>query len=212
MVWFIIGHLFSTLLAWIRISRLSGADKELELLLLRQQVVMLERRLNKPVRPTRIKKLTLAVVAAKLKGITKRPAAGLRDNLRLFQPETVLKWHRELVRRKWTYATVKVDGRPRTDQAIQVLVVRLARENSDWGYGKIVGELGKLGYVVSEPTVANILAREGISPAPERQGSVSCRQLMAHSKEQILACDFFTVDTLFLQTVYVLFFIELRIR
>jgi putative transposase len=133
--------------------------------------------------------------------------------LLVFQPETVLKWHRELVRRKWTYhTTAKPRGRPRKPQEIENLVVRFAQENADWGYGKIAGELGKLGVEISEPTVANILGRHGIRPAPERRGSVSWRHLMTHYKEQILACDFFTVDTLFLQTVYVLFCIELHTR
>ncbi len=157
MVWFIIGHLFATLLTWIRIGRLSELEKDLELLLLRQQIMMLERPLDKPVHPFRIEKLTLAIVVVKLRAITNCSTTGLRDNLRLFQLETVLKWHRELVRRKWTYRRIKVGGRPRTRQAIEVLVVRFARENADWGYGKIAGELGKLGYVLSEPTVANIL-------------------------------------------------------
>ncbi len=212
MVWFIIGHLFATLLTWIRIGRLSELEKDLELLLLRQQIMMLERPLDKPVHPFRIEKLTLAIVVVKLRAITNCSTTGLRDNLRLFQLETVLKWHRELVRRKWTYRRIKVVGRPRTRQAIEVLVVRFARENADWGYGKIAGELGKLGYVLSEPTVANILERHGILPAPQRQGSASWRHLMAHYKEQLLVCDFFTVETLFLQTVYVLFFIELHTR
>ena len=85
--------------------------------------------------PSRIEKLTLAVLVSKLKTITNGSAAGLRDILRLFQPETVLKWHRELVRRKWTYRAAKVGGRPRTDKAIEALIVRFARENADWGYG-----------------------------------------------------------------------------
>jgi transposase InsO family protein len=212
MVWFIIGHLFSTLLAWIRIGRLSESEKDLALLVLRQQLVMLERHLDKPVRPSRIEKLTLTVLVAKLKAITNRSATGLQDSLRLFQPDTVLKWQRELVRRKWTHRAAKVGGRPRTDQAIEALVVRFARENAGRGYGKIAGELGKLGYGVTEPTIAGILERHGIPPAPQRQGSASWRQLMAHYKDQILACDFFTVDMLFLQTVYVLFFIELHTR
>jgi putative transposase len=196
----------------VSIGRLSDQEKDLELLVLRQQVRMLERQLDKPVRPSRIEKLTLAIVAAKLKRVTHRSAAGLRDVLLLFQPETVLKWHRELVRRKWTYQATKPRGRPHTSKAIEALVVRFARENADWGYGKIVGELGKLGYEISEQTIANILERHGLPPAPERRGSVSWRHLMTHYKEQILACDFFTVDTLFLQTVYVLFFIELHTR
>jgi putative transposase len=212
MVWFIIGHLFVTLLTWVRIGRLSESEKDLELLVVRQQVMILERLLDKPAHPFRIEKLTLAVVTVKLKTITNRSTAGLRDSLRLFQPETVLKWHRELVRRKWTYPRIKVGGRPRTREAIEVLVVRFARENADWGYGKIAGELGKSGYWVSEPTIANILERQGIPPAPQRQGSASWHHLMTHYKDQILACDFFTVETLFLQTVYVLFFIELHTR
>ena len=213
MLWFIIGHLFATLLTWVSTGRRSSPEKDPEILVLHQQVRMLEHQLEKPVHPSRIEKLTLAVVTAKLKTVSRRSATGLRDMVLLFQPETVLKWHRELVRRKWTYrTTAKPRGRPRTAQEIEALVVRFAQENADWGYGKIVGELGKLGVEISEPTVANILERHGIRPAPERRGSVSWRQLMTHYKEQILACDFFTVETLCLQTVYVLFFIELHTR
>src|SRR2546430_3413058 len=212
MVWFIIGHLFAMLPAWARIGRLAEAEKDLELLVLRQQVMMLERHLDKPIHPSRIEKLTLVGAVAKLKAIPNRSATGLRSSLHLSQPETVPKWHRELVRRKWTYRTAKVGGRPRTRKEIESLVVRFARENADWGYGKIAGELGQLGYEVSEPTIANILERHGIPPAPQRQGSASWRQLITHYKEQLLACDFFTVDTLFLQTMYVLFFIELHTR
>ena len=112
MIWFIIAHLLTTLLAWLRIGRLSDQDKALEILLLRQQLVVLQRQLDKPLRPSQIEKLTLAVITAQLKTHTKRSTAQLRDTLRLFQPETVLKWHRELVRRKWTYQRVKVIGRP----------------------------------------------------------------------------------------------------
>ncbi len=200
MVWFIIGHLFTSVLAWVRIGRLSNLEKDLELLLLRQQLVMLERQLHKPLHPSRIEKLTLAVVAVKLKTITHCSAAGLRDILKLFQPETVLSWHRELVRRKWMYRTAKPRGRPRTREEIDALVVWFARENADWGYA------------ISEQTIANILERHGILPAPQRQGSISWRHLMTHYRQQILARDFFTVDTLFLHTVYVLFFIELHTR
>jgi len=173
---------------------------------------MLERQLPKPVRASPIEKVTLAVVTVKLKTISNRSAAGLRDILKLFQPETVMQWHRALVRRHWTYRTTKPRGRPKTSQAIDDLVVWLARENADWGYGKIVGELGKVGDTVSEQTSANIRERHGIRPAPERQGSVRWHQLMTHYKEQILACDVFPGDTLFLHTVYVPFFIERHTR
>src|SRR5512147_382785 len=80
------------------------------------------------------------------------------------------------------------------------------------GNGKIEGELIKLGYAISEETVANILKRHAIPPAPERRPSLSWRHLMTHHQDQILACDFFTVETLFLKTIYVLVFIELGTR
>jgi putative transposase len=92
---------------------------------------------------------------------------------------------------------------------VESLIVRLARDNSDWGNLRIHGELGKLGYVVSNETLANILKRHGIAPLPERGGSPSWHNLMNHYGDQILACDFFTLETLFLKTLYVLVFIEL---
>ena len=127
------------------------------------------------------------------------------------QPETVLKWHREAVRRKWTQQKQNSGGRPRTEREIEQLVVRLAREN-DWGNGKIEGELIKLGYELSDETVANILKRHGIPPVPERSPSPSWRHLMIHYRDQLLACDFFTVETFFLKTIYVLVFIEIGTR
>jgi putative transposase len=92
------------------------------------------------------------------------------------------------------------------------LNVGLARENGRWGYGKIEGELLKLGFTVSVTTVRNILNRHGILPAPVRHGSIGWRHLMRHYRQQLLACDFFTVETLWLQMLYVLFFIELGTR
>jgi putative transposase len=154
----------------------------------------------------------LAVLAARLRAVTGCAIQQLDGVIRLFQPETVFKWHRELVRRKWSYRRKALGGRPRTAQDIERLIVRLVRENSDWGNGKIQGELLKLGYALDEETVANILKRYGIPPAPLRKRSSSWRRLMAHYQEQILACDFFTVETFFLKTLYVLVFIELGSR
>ena len=90
-------------------------------------------------------------------------------------------------------------------------MIRLAREN-DWGIERIEGELLKLGYTISQETVGTILERHGIPPAPERSTSPSWRHLMTHYKDQLLACDFFTVETLFLRTIYVLVFIEIGCR
>ncbi len=89
------------------------------------------------------------------------------------------------------------------------MIVRLTKENPRWGYGKLEGELLKLGFKVSRTTIRNVLVRHHIVPAPVRNGSLGWRQLMTHYREQILACDFFTVETFRLQTMYVLFFIEL---
>jgi len=104
----------------------------------------------------------------------------------------VLRWHRELVRRKWTYAHKRRGGRPRLSPDIEDLIVRLAKENPRWGYGKLEGELLKLGFQVSRTTIRNVLNRHQIVPAPVRNGSLGWRQLMTHYREQILACDFFT--------------------
>jgi hypothetical protein len=92
------------------------------------------------------------------------------------------------------------------------LILRLARENPRWGYGKIEGELLKLGFQASRTTIRNVLKCHDIAPAPVRNGSIGWRHLMTHYKEQLLACDFFTVETIGLHTLYVLFFIELGTR
>jgi putative transposase len=212
MGWFILKHIFATIFSFINIRRLSDQEKDLEILVLRQQLSILQRKLNHPIKPSKIEKLTLAVLTNKLKRTTHQTANQLRDVIRIFEPETVLRWHRELVRRKWTYPNKNKGGRPSVSKEIESLILRLARENSRLGYGKIVGELLKLGFQVSLTTVRNVLDRYGIQPASVRNGSIGWRHLMTHYKEQILACDFFTVETVWLQTFYVLFFIELGSR
>jgi putative transposase len=212
MGWFILAHLFSTLVTFVSVGRLSEREKDLEILLLRQQVSILLRKRDRTVRVTQVEKLTLAIFTAKLEEITKRTAKELGEVIRLFQPETILRWHRDLIRRKWTFTHKGRSGRPRLCQEVEDLIVRLAKENPRWGYGKIQGELLKLGYAVSESAVRDILKRHHLQPALTRNGSESWRHIMSHYKEQILACDFFTVDTLWLKRLYVLFFIELGTR
>jgi putative transposase len=212
MIWFGLLQLFSTVLECLWLGRRSAQEKDLEILLLRRQLAIANRGRDKALHISRADKVTLAVLAARLKTVTGWPSKQLGEVIRLFQPATVLKWHRELVRRKWTYQRTKVGGRPRTAANIERLIVRLARENADWGNAKIAGELAKLGYDMCDETIGNILRRYGIPPAPKRGGSPSWRHLMSHYKDQILACDFFTIDTFFLQTVHVLFFIELGSR
>lgn len=123
-------------------------------------------------------------------------------------PGTLLRWHRELVQRKWTYPQ-REPGRPPTSRALRELVVRLARENPRWGYQRIAGELIKLGFRLSPSTVRRVLTSAGLDPAP-RRGAVSWPAFLRRQAASLLACDFFTVETVALRRLYVLFFIELE--
>ena len=142
MGWFILTQLVSTLISMVRLGRLSDCEKDLEILILRHQLDILERKQKRKIRPNRAEKLFLSVLTARLKRVKNRPASQLSDIIRIFQPETVLRWHRELVRRKWAFKRIAKGGRPRISQELEALIVRLAQENSRWGYGKIEGELG----------------------------------------------------------------------
>lgn len=212
MVWYIITRIFSIMLDLISISRQSTLEKDLEILILRQQLAILQRKHNSPIRPSRTEKIALAVLTVKLKKITHQTTKQLQSIIRIFQPETVLRWHRELIRQKWTYPRQHKGGRPRITKELENLIVKLSQENPRWGYGKIQGELLKLSFQASQSTIRNILNRYSIQPAPVRHGSIGWQHLMAHYKDQMLACDFFTVETIWLQTIYVLFFIELGTR
>ena len=125
--------------------------------------------------------------------------------------QTLLRWHRELVRRKWTYRRKRRAGRPRIGGEAATLILRLARENPRWGYRRIQGELRKLGVTVSATAIRSLLKRHGLTPAPRREGP-SWKEFLACQASGILACDFFTVETIRLRTLYVLFFIELSTR
>ncbi len=211
MAWFILSKIFSTVLTLFRLGHTSEADKDLEILILRQQLSILQRQIDKPIKPNRAEKLTLAVLSANLKKQTKRPAKQFRSLIRIFQPETVFGWHRQLVKRKWTHPKKSKVGRPPTTDKVKALVVRLALENY-WGYGKIKGELLKLGIKLSLTTVGNILRDKGIVPAPVRAGSIGWKTLMNHYREQLLACDFFNIETIWLKTLTVFFFIDIGTR
>ncbi len=212
MGWFILKHLLSFITNLLSLRKSPSLEKDLEILILRQQLGILQRKLNTPQRIHRIEKLTLAMLTEKFKRTSQRSRKQLGEVIRIFQPETVLRWHRELVRRKWTYRSTKKKGRPPINKSLERLAVRLANENPRWGYGKIHGEMIKLRYKISRPSIRNILIRYGIVPAPLRNGRAGWQQLMSHYKGQILACDFFTVETVWLKTLYVLFFIELGTR
>ena len=125
-------------------------------------------------------------------------------------PQTLLAWHRRLVARRWTYPH-RSPGRPPVDEATSALVLRLARENPRWGYRRIQGELIKLGVRLAASTIAQIMKRNGLGPAP-RRASATWREFLRAQASHIVATDFFTVDTVLLHRLYVLFFLELGRR
>jgi hypothetical protein len=175
--------------------------KELEILVLRHELSVLRRQVGQP----RFELHDWLLLAALSRMLPRRSWKAF-----LVRPETLLCWHRRLVARRWTYPHRK-RGRPPIGVEVRELVVRLARENPTWGYLRIVGEPRKLGIVVSATSVRNILAAAGIPPAPQRDRPSWRSFLRAHA-ESILACDFFTVDTVWLRRLYVLVFLSVGSR
>ena len=213
MIYYLLAHALSLLLDLIWCCRRAHRDKDIEILLLRQQLRILQRQQPHPPRISRSEKVTLVVLAGKLAALTTRARTRLSQVVILFKPDTLLKWHRELVRRKWTFKRTPRRGRPPLSPELEALILRLARENPTWGYGKLEGELGKLSYDVGWSTIKAVLKRQHVPPAPERaRQSSTWRTFLIHYKDEMLACDFFTVETAWLQTLYVLFFIELGSR
>ena len=130
-------------------------------------------------------------------------------------PETLLRWHRRLIAEKYAGSAKQAVGRPRTTSELAALVVRVATENRDWGYRRIQGALSNLGHTVARGTIANILKKHGIDPAPERSRQTTWKEFLTQHWELIVAADFFTVEVWTrrgLQRFLVLFFIELSTR
>jgi hypothetical protein len=174
-----------------------GPDlKDVELLVLRHEVEVLRRQVGRP----RLRHADRALLAA---AGCHLPLCS-RSSL-LVTPRTLLRWHQALVRRKWRRPGARA-GRPRLSPEIQELVLRLARENPRWGHRRICG-LAKLGVQASPTTIRRLLARARLGPAPRRSGP-SWREFLQAQAASIVACDFLTVETLFLRRYYVLFFIE----
>jgi putative transposase len=189
----------------------ANCAKDLEIAVLQHQLRVLERRRPRP-RLARWERLTLALLVAKLRGVTAGGHQPWSRSLLLVTPETVLRWHRDLVRRKWTFRRRRA-GRPPTDATLADLIVRLAGENPCWGYARIAGALRKLGHTVGRSTIRAILKRHGIPPAPRRsRGSDTWQQFLAQHRDVMRACDCFTVESLFLKTLHVLFFLEIATR
>jgi putative transposase len=213
MTFIVVARLFSALLDFLSLCAWSERGKDLEILLLRQQLRILQRTRTRPPRLSWWEKMPLAWLSGKLAQSATNSRALLSQSLLLFTPETVLRWHRDLVRHKWTFRHRPAAGRPRIAAELEALIVRMARENPRWGYGKIEGELRKLGYCVGRSTIRDVLKRQHVPPAEVRtRQSSTWRAFLRQHQQQLLACDFFTVDTLTLQTLYVLFFIEIGTR
>jgi putative transposase len=213
MIFLLLAQTLSVLLDLVMLRSGADHDKDVEILLLRQQLRILQRTQPRPPRISRWEKLTLVLLVSKLTTLSTSARARLSRAVLLFKPDTLLKWHRELVCRKWTFKTKASRGRPSIDPELEALILRLARENPTWGYGKLEGELGKLGYGIGRSTIRDVLKRQHVPPAPKcSQHGSTWRTFLAHYQDQILACDFFTVETAWLQTLYVLFFIEVGSR
>jgi putative transposase len=178
-----------------------GGAKDVELLVLRHQVAVLRRQVNRP----DLQPADRVVLAALSRLLPRHRWAAF-----FVTPATLMRWHRELIARRWTYPSSR-PGRPRIGRELRELALRLAAENPTWGHRRIQGELVGLGYRVAASTVWKILRRAGVDPAPRRSGP-TWTQFLAAQAHSIVACDFFTVETVFFRRIYVLFSVELASR
>lgn len=179
---------------------MTEAQRDRELLALRHEVAILRRQVKRPdLFP--VDRMILAAIGRHL------PSGRL-----LFSPATVKRWHRELVRRKWAaFARRSLRGRPPISEEIRRLIVNMAKESPRWGERRIQGEMLKLGYRVSNSTIRLLLRRHRVGPAP-RRGGLSWGQFLRSQTHAVLACDFFTVNSVLLDVIYVLIFVELKSR
>jgi transposase len=188
--------IFRQLVTWLGLLARSSGSKNAEILVLRHEVAVLRRQVSRP----RLSWADRAVFAALSRLLSQ---AGRLH--RIVTPATVLRWHRDLVTRRWTQPRRR--GGRSTASELRQLVLRLASENPTWGYRRIHGELAGLGLQIAPSTVWSLLKRAGIDPAPRRSGP-TWRQFLTAQAHSILATDFFCVDTVLLHRLYVLFVVE----
>jgi putative transposase len=177
----------------------SRLDNEVEIAVLRHELGVLRRQVSRPA----LEPADRAILAV-LGGLLSRH----RWSAFMVTPATLLGWHRRMVRKRWTYPKL---GRPPVSGETRALVLRVARENPRWGYARIVGELRHLGVRISASTVQRLLRQAGLGPAPRRDGP-SWSTFLRDQARGVLACDFFSVETIRLRRLYVLFFLELASR
>ena len=193
----LIYRMFTKLLSWMALCARSDTTKEIEILVLRHQLAVLQRRTPRP----RMSWTDRALIAALTRLLPVRRRLGL-----LVTPATVLRWHRQLITRRWTTQPTR-PGRPAIPAGLRRLVCRLATENPTWGYRRVHGELAGLGYQIGASTVWKILHHAGIDPAPRRAGP-SWAQFLRAQAHGILACDLLHLDTITLHRLYAFFVIE----
>ena len=200
MLWSVVYVAFHRVLQLIFLLFRSTEFKELEIVVLRHELAVLRRHVRRP---------ALQVGRSMVLGGGSRTLPRVRWSSFLVTPATLLRWHRRLVAKRWTYG--RRPGRPPIDREVRALIMRLARENPRWGYQRIVGELKGLGVAVSATTVKKILRQEQLGPAGKRRGP-TWREFLRAQATSVIAVDFFTVDTVWLRRLYVLFFIEIATR
>lgn len=169
--------------------------------MLRHELAILRRQARQP----KLTQADRALLAALSRSLPRTAWTGFA-----VKPETLLRWHRQLVARRWTYPH-RAPGRPPLETSLRTLIRRLGHENPHWGYKRIAGEVKGLGICVSATSVRKVLLEEGLQPAPWRSHS-SWRAFLRVQAASMLACDFLTVETAFLQRIYVLFIISLATR
>src|SRR6187455_1814098 len=189
--------MLTRVLSWLALLARSDAAKDVEILMLRHEITVLRRTNDRP---------TLTWLDRAVLGALSRLLPTPLRQLRLVSPRTLLRWHAQLVARRWSYPHRR-PGRPRIAPPVRALVLRLARENSRWGYRRIQGELVGLGHSVAASTVWQIMKDARLDPAPRRAGP-TWRQFLSAQAHAILAVDFGHVDTVFLRRLYIFLVIE----
>jgi putative transposase len=188
---------FAKLLGWMVLRIRSDTSKDIEILVLRHQLAVLQRREPRP----RMSWADRALTAVLARLLPARRRLGL-----IVTPSTILRWHRQLLTRRWTTPPVR-PGRPAIPAGVRALVLRLATENPTWGYRRVHGELAGLGYRIGASTVWTILHSAGIDPASRRAGP-SWAEFLRAQADAILACDLLHIDTVTLHRLYAFFVIE----